>query len=58
MSVNNPVAGFSPKDIIRKFHWLIINGFSIEESAKIIKSQTNVQSVIKYVNNYLKNKRS
>jgi rRNA processing protein Krr1/Pno1 len=57
MNTNNPVAGFSAKDIIKKFHWLIDNGLSIEEAIQIIKSQTNLESVIEYLDNYLKSRR-
>ncbi|WP_150467995.1 hypothetical protein [Francisella sp. SYW-9] len=57
MNTHNPVAGFSAKDIIKKFHWLLDNGLSIEEAIQIIKSQTNLESVIEYIDNYLKSRR-
>ncbi|WP_150468489.1 hypothetical protein [Francisella sp. SYW-9] len=57
MNTHNPVAGFSAKDIIKKFHWLIDSGLSIEEAIQIIKNQTNLESVIEYIDNYLKSRR-
>lgn len=54
MKLNNPVKDFSDKEIIRKFHWLISNGFTDEKAAQTIKSQTDIKSVIDYINNYLK----
>ena len=57
MNTNNPVAGFSAKDIIKKFHWLLDSGLSIEEAFQTIKNQTNLESIIEYLDNYLKSRR-
>ena len=53
MNVANPTEGFSSKEIIKKFHWLIVNGMTIEKAAQTIKEQTTIKSVIEYINNYL-----
>jgi hypothetical protein len=57
MNTINPTAGFSAHDIIKKFHWLIENGFTVEKAAQTIKGQTTVKSVIEYVDNYLKSRK-
>ena len=54
MNTDSPVADFTEADIKKKFHWLIDNGLTIEKAAQAIKEQTDISSVIKYIDNYLK----
>lgn len=50
----NPVADFSDKDIIKKFHWLLENGMNTVQAAETIKDQTDIPTVHVYLENYLK----
>ena len=52
--IKNPVADFSDKDIIKKFHWLLDNGMNTVQAAETIKDQTDIQSVHIYLESYLK----
>ncbi|BCD92652.1 hypothetical protein fh0823_27890 (plasmid) [Francisella halioticida] len=46
------------KEFIKKFLWLMDNGFTIEKTAQTVKKQTNISSVIGYIDEYLiKNKK-
>lgn len=53
--ISNPVADFSDKDIIKKFHWLLENGMDTVQAAETIKDQTDTPTVHVYLDNYLKN---
>lgn len=48
----NPTAGFSDREIIKKFHWLQENGMTIDQAAETIKEQTNDCYVLRYIESY------